>query len=108
MKHVYATSHLCINSTSQIKNFYAFYGADAKQAVTLDCQLAEKDYLQINAFLASGGRVERNFKALQMKPTSSLYTGMIGGTFNSINESLGRSHHAKQWQEGWPTGRSKA
>ena len=60
----YATPHLCINSTYQTKKFYASYGAVAEQVVLLDCQLAKKDYLQINAFLASGGRVERNLVAL--------------------------------------------
>ena len=95
-------------STSQTKKFYASYGAVAKQAVSLDRQLAKKDYLQINAFLASGGGVERNLEALQMKATASLGGGAIGRTLSSINESLGGSHRAEQWQEGWPTGRSKA
>ena len=76
--------------------------------MSLDCQLAKKDYLQINAFLASGGGVERNLEALQIKATASLGGGAIGETLSSINESLGGSHHAEQWQEGWPTGRSKA
>ena len=76
--------------------------------MSLDRQFAKKDYLQINAFLASGGEVERNLKALQMKATASLGGGAIGGTLSSINESLGGSHHAEQWREGWPTGRSKA
>ena len=31
----------------------------------------------------------------------------IGGTLSSINESLGGSHCAEQWQKRWPTGRSK-
>ena len=61
---IYVTPHLCINSTSQTKKFYASYRAVAKQAVSLDCQHAKKDYLQINAFLASGDGVERNLKAL--------------------------------------------
>ena len=73
----------------------------------LDCQLAKKDYLQINAFLASGGGVERNLEALQMKATASLGGRAIGGTLSSINESLGGSQRAEQWQEGWLTGRSK-
>ena len=46
-----------------------------------DCQLAKKDYLQINAFLAGGGRVERNLEALQMKAIASLGGGAIGETF---------------------------
>ena len=71
-------------------------------------KLAKKDYLQINAFLASGGGVERNLEALQMKATASLSGGAIGGTLSSINESLGGSHRAEQWREGWPAGRSKA
>ena len=66
-----------------------------------------KDYLQINAFLANGGRVERNLEALQMKTTASLGSGAIRETLSSI-ERLGRSHRAEQWQEKWPTGRSKA
>ena len=66
-----------------------------------------KDYLQINAFLASGSRVEKNFKALQIKTTASLSGGAIGEIPSSI-ESLGGSHCAEKWQEGWPTGRSKA
>ena len=71
-------------------------------------QLAKKDYLQSNAFLASGGGVERNLEALQMKATTSLGGGGIGGTLSSSNESLGKSYRAEQWREGWPTGRSKA
>ena len=74
----------------------------------LDCQLAKKDYLQINAFLANGGGVERNLEALQMKATTSLGGGAIGETLSSINESLGGSHRAEQWQKRWPTGRNKA
>ena len=30
----------------------------------VDCQLAKKDYLQINAFLAKGGGVEKNLEDL--------------------------------------------
>ena len=72
-----------------------------------DYQLAKKNYLQINAFLASGDRVEKNLKALQIKVTASLGGGAIGRILSSINESLGGSHRAKQWQERWPTGCSK-
>ena len=74
----------------------------------LDCQLAKKNYLQINAFLASGGEVERNLEALQMKATTSLGGRAIGRTFSSINKSLSRSDHTEQWQERWPTGHNKA
>ena len=58
----------------------------------LDCQLANKDCLQINAFLASGGRVEKNLKVLLMKATESLDDGAREGILSSINESLGGSH----------------
>ena len=95
----YATLYLCIDSTSQTKKFYASYRAVVKQAVSLDCQLAKKNYLQITAFLASGGGVERNLEALQMKATVSLSGKAIGGIFSSINESLIESHRAEQWQE---------
>ena len=88
--------------------FYATHRAITEQAVPLDRQLAKKDYLRSNAFLSSGGGVERNLESLQMKATTSLGGGAIGGTHSSINESLGGSHRAKQWQEGWPTRRSKA
>ena len=67
--------------------------------MSLDRQLAKKDYLQINAFLASGGGVERNLEALQMKATASLGGGAIGLTLSSINKSLGGSHCAEQWRE---------
>ena len=67
--------------------------------MSLNCQLAKKDYLQINSFLASAGRVEKNLEALQMKAIASLGGGAIGGTLSSINESLGGSHHVEQWQE---------
>ena len=67
--------------------------------VLFDRQLPKKDYLQINGFLASGGGVERNLKALQMKATASLGGRAIGRTLSSINESLGGSHRAEQWQE---------
>ena len=75
------------------------YRAVAKQVVLLNRQLAKKNYLQINAFLASGGEVEWNFEALQMKATASLGDEGIGGTLSSINKSFGGSHRAKQWQE---------
>ena len=91
----YATPHFCINLTSQTKKFYISYGDVAKQEVSLDCQLAKKDYLQINAFLVSGGGVERNFKALQIKATASLGGGVIRGTLSSINENLGESHRTE-------------
>ena len=38
----------------------------------LDCQLAKKDYLLINAFLTSGGKVEKNLEALLIKSIKSL------------------------------------
>ena len=76
--------------------------------MSLDCQLAKKDHLQINAFLASGGRVEKNLKILQMRATASLGGGIMRGILSSINESLSSSYCVEQWQEGWPTGRSKA
>ena len=84
------------------------YGTIAKQAVLLDYQLAKKDYLQINAFLASGGGVERNLEALQMKAIASLDGGAIGGTISSINKNLSGSHLPEQWQKRWPTGRNEA
>ena len=64
--------------------------------MSLDSQLAKKDYLQINAFLASSNGVERNLKALQMKAIASLGDGAIDETPSYINESLGGSHYAKQ------------
>ena len=73
----------------------------------LNYQLAKKDYLQINVFLASSGRVEKNLKALQMKAIASLGDGAIVRTFSSINESLSESYRAKQCQKEWPTRRSK-
>ena len=66
-----------------------------------------KNYLQINAFLASGGKVERNLEALQMKTIISLGGGAIEETPSSI-KGLGRSHHTEQWQERWLTRRNKA
>ena len=95
----YATPHLCIDSISQTKKFYAFYRAVAKQAVSLDRQLAKKDYLQINVFLAGGGGVEKNLEVSQIKATLSLSGRAIGGTLSSINESLSGSHRAEQWRE---------
>ena len=75
------------------------YRAVAKQGVSLDRQLAKKDHLQINAFLASGDRVEKNLEALQIKATASLGGGVIGETLSFIDKSLGGSQRAKQWQE---------
>ena len=91
----YTTLYLCINSTSQTKKFYAFYRTVAKQAISLDCQLAKTDYLQINVFLASDGGVKRNLETLQMKTTGSFDTGAIGGTFSFIDKSLDGSHRAE-------------
>ena len=65
----------------------------------LDCQLAKKDYLQINSFLASSDGVEKNLKALQIKAHINLGGRAIGETLSSINESLGESYRIKQWQE---------
>ena len=76
--------------------------------MSLDCQPAKKDYLQINAFIVSSCEVERNLEALQIKTIAILDQEVIGGILSSINESLGGSHRAEQWQEGWPTGRGKA
>ena len=59
----------------------------------LDYQLAKKDYLQINAFLASGGKMEKNLKALLMKATKSLGSGIRGTILSSINKNLGRRHN---------------
>ena len=42
-----------------------------------------------------------------MKATASLGGGAIEGTLSSINESLGRSHRAEQWQEIGLPGRSR-
>ena len=46
---IYTTLHVCINLTSKTKKFYASYKGVAKQAMSLDCQLAKKDYLQIKS-----------------------------------------------------------
>ena len=67
--------------------------------MSLDCQLAKKDYLQINTFLASDGRVEKNLEALQIKATTSFCGGAIKVTLSSINKNLGGSYCAEQWQE---------
>ena len=75
--------------------------------MSLNRQLAKKEYLQINAFLASGGGLERHLKVLQIKATASLGAGAIGGTLSSINKSLGRSYRAEQWQEIGLPGRSR-
>ena len=56
----------------------------------------KKNYLQINAFLASSGGEEKNLEILQMKAITSFDDGEIGKTFSSINKSLGGSHRAKQ------------
>ena len=88
----YATFHLCINSTFQTKKFYVFYRAIAKQAVSFNCQLAKKNYLQINAFLANVGRLEKNFEALLVKATESLSGGVREEILSSINKHLGGSH----------------
>ena len=66
-----------------------------------------KDYLQINAFLASAAKVERNLEAPQMKATATLGGAEIRKTFSFI-ESLGKSHCAEQWRERWLTKRTKA
>ena len=103
----YATPHLCIDSTFQTEKFYTSYGAVAKQTVSLNRQLAKKDYLYIIAYLASSGEVERNLEALLIKGTESLGGRAIGGTLSSINESLSGSHHAEQWREIRLSGRSR-
>ena len=87
----YATPHLCINSNYQTKKFYASYRAIAEPVVLLDCQLAKKDYLQINAFLASSSRVESNLKALLMKATESCGGKAKREIQNSTNKSSGGS-----------------
>ena len=67
--------------------------------MSLQRQLAKKDYLQINAFLAGGGGMEKNFKALQIKDTASLVGRAIRGALSFINNSLGESHRTEQWRE---------
>ena len=64
-----------------------------------DYQLAKKDYIQINIFLASGGGVEKNLKALLMKTSESLGSGARREILNFINGSLGGSHKvvARDW-----------
>ena len=47
----------------------------------------------MNAFLASGSRVKKNFKALLMKATKSLGGGARRGILSSINENLDGSHN---------------
>ena len=59
----------------------------------LDCRLAKKDYLQINAFLPSGDRVEKNLKILLIKATKSLSSGARRKILNFINKSLDRIHN---------------
>ena len=83
------------------------YRAVAKQTVSLDRQLVKKNYLQINALLAGGGGVESTLEAVQMKATANLGGSAIGRTLSSINESLGGSHRAEQWQEIRLPGRSR-
>ena len=58
-----------------------------------DRKIAKKDYLQINVFLASDDRMEKNLEALLMKATKSLDGRARGGILNSINESLSGSHN---------------
>ena len=53
-----------------------------------------KDYLKINAFLASDGEMERNLEALQIKVTTSLGGRAIRKTSSSI-ESLDGGHRAE-------------
>ena len=67
-----------------------------KKQYCLIASFWKKDYLQINAFLGSDIRIEKNIKALQMKTIASLGGGAIGETLISINESLDGSHHAEQ------------
>ena len=48
----------------------------------------KKDYLQINAILASYDKVEKNLKALLMKVTESLASGARKRILSSINENF--------------------
>ena len=48
----------------------------------------QKIYLQINTFLASNSRTERNLKALLMKTTESLSGKARGRILSSINKNL--------------------
>ena len=52
----------------------------------------QKDNLQINAFLASGGRVKKNLEALLRKTIESFGGGAKKKIPSSINESLVKSH----------------
>ena len=53
----------------------------------------QKHYQQINAFLATSGRVEKNLEALLTKTTRDLGSRTRGGILSYINECLGRSHN---------------
>ena len=62
----------------------------------LIASLQEKNSLQIITFLASGGRIEKNFEALLMKVIESLGGGTRRKILSSINESLGGSHRSSK------------
>ena len=54
--------------------------------------MQEKNYLHINVFLASSGRVERNLKGLLIKATKSFNSKAKREILSSINENLSRNH----------------
>ena len=68
------------------------YRAVTKQAVLLNEQLTKKNYLQINAFLASDSRVKRNLKALLIKATNSLGSKTKKEILSFIKKNFGLSH----------------
>ena len=91
MTHLYNCSSLY---RANVSNQEALFILESCQQTRLfDCQLARKGYLQINAFVASGGRVEKNLEALLMKATESVSGEVREIILNSINESFSGSHN---------------
>lgn len=67
-----------------------------------ECRLIaslQKNNLQINAFLASGNRMEKNLEALLIKVTESLGGEARREILSSINKSLSERHNivARDW-----------
>ena len=65
----------------------------------LIASLQKKDYLQINVFLGSGSKIEKNLKVLLIKAIKSFDGGARGEILSSINKSLEESYSivVKNW-----------
>ena len=76
----------------KLRDFTPFTKLSPNKKCCLIASLQGKNYLQINVFLASGGRVEKNLKTLLIITTESLGSRAREKILSSIDKSFNGSH----------------